>query len=84
MSHENYGPLVPNISCSMPGTNKFITLNDKAGPQEAFEVAGSKLAAFIVEPIQGDAGAIVADDDYLREARALCDKHNVLLICDEI
>ena len=84
MSRENYGPLVPNISCSIPGTDKFITLNDKAGLREAFEVAGSNLAAFIVEPIQGDAGVIVADDDYVREARALCDEHNVLLICDEI
>ena len=84
MSRENYGPLVPNISCSIPGTNKFITLNDKAKLREAFEVGGSNLAAFVVEPIQGDAGVIVADDDYLREARALCDKNDVLLICDEI
>ncbi|KAG4433952.1 hypothetical protein IFR05_010565 [Cadophora sp. M221] len=84
MSRENYGPLVPNISCSIPGTDKFIEINDKSGLKEAFEAAGSNLAAFLVEPIQGDAGVIVADDDYLREARALCDKHNVLLICDEI
>jgi ornithine--oxo-acid transaminase len=84
MSRENYGPLVPNISCSIPGTDRFITINDKAGLREAFEAAGFNLAAFILEPIQGDAGVIVADDDYLREARALCDKNNVLLICDEI
>ena len=37
-----------------------------------------------MEPIQGDAGVLVADDDYMREARALCDSYNVLLICDEI
>lgn len=52
--------------------------------REAFENAGPNLAAFLVEPIQGEAGIVVPDDDYLREARALCDKHNVLLICDEI
>lgn len=84
MSRENYGPLVPNISCSIPGTDKLITYNDKAALREAFETAGFNLAAFVIEPIQGDAGVIVADDDYLQEARALCDKHNVLLVCDEI
>lgn len=42
------------------------------------------MAAFLVEPIQGEAGIVVPDEDYLQEARALCDKHNVLLICDEI
>lgn len=52
--------------------------------REAFEKAGPTLAAFLVEPIQGEAGIVVPDDDYLREARALCDKYNVLLICDEI
>lgn len=52
--------------------------------REAFENAGPNLAAFLVEPIQGEAGIVVPDDDYLREARALCDKYNVLLICDEI
>lgn len=52
--------------------------------REAFEKAGPNLAAFLVEPIQGEAGIVVPDDDYLQEARALCDKHNVLLICDEI
>ncbi|GFF97790.1 ornithine aminotransferase [Aspergillus udagawae] len=84
MSRENYGPLVPNISCSIPGTDKLIAINDKAALRDAFEAAGFNLAAFIIEPIQGDAGVIVADDDYLQEARALCDKHNVLLVCDEI
>ncbi|KAH6869167.1 pyridoxal phosphate-dependent transferase [Thelonectria olida] len=84
MSRDKYGPLDPNISCVIPGTDRNITYNDKAALQEAFEAAGFNLAAFIIEPIQGDAGVIVADDGYLQHARALCDKHNVLLICDEI
>ena len=66
------------------GTNRPITFNDKAALREAFEAVGPSLAAFIVESIQADGGAIVADDDYLQEARALCDKHHALLICDEI
>ncbi|KAL4812859.1 ornithine aminotransferase [Aspergillus spinulosporus] len=83
-SRENYGPYVPNIGCTIPGTGKPITYNDKAALREAFEKAGSNLAAFLVEPIQGEAGIIVPDDDYLQLARSLCDEHNVLLICDEI
>ncbi|PYI03712.1 L-ornithine aminotransferase Car2 [Aspergillus sclerotiicarbonarius CBS 121057] len=83
-SRENYGPYLPGIGCTIPGTDKPITYNDKAALREAFEKAGPNLAAFLVEPIQGEAGIVVPDEDYLQEARALCDKHNVLLICDEI
>jgi ornithine--oxo-acid transaminase len=83
-SRENYGPYLPNIGCTIPGTDKPIAYNDKTALREAFEKAGPTLAAFLVEPIQGEAGIVVPDDDYLREARALCDKYNVLLICDEI
>ncbi|KAJ5721311.1 uncharacterized protein N7483_009245 [Penicillium malachiteum] len=83
-SREHYGPYLPGIGCTIPGTEKPITYNDKAALREAFEKAGSNLAAFLVEPIQGEAGIVVPDEDYLQEARALCDKHNVLLICDEI
>jgi len=40
--------------------------------------------AVIVEPIQGEGGVNVPDDDYLPNLRALCDEHNMLLICDEV
>ncbi|KAJ5784487.1 uncharacterized protein N7503_009699 [Penicillium pulvis] len=83
-SREHYGPYLPGIGCTIPGTEKPITYNDKAALREAFEQAGPNLAAFLVEPIQGEAGIVVPDESYLQEARALCDKHNVLLICDEI
>ncbi len=83
-SRENYGPYVPNIGCTIPGTDKPIAYNDKDALREAFEKVGPTLAAFLVEPIQGEAGIIVPDDDYLQLARELCDKHKVLLICDEI
>ncbi|CEJ55597.1 Ornithine aminotransferase [Penicillium brasilianum] len=83
-SRENYGPYLPGIGCTIPGTEKPITYNDKAALRAAFEAAGPNLAAFLVEPIQGEAGIVVPDEGYLQEARALCDKHNVLLICDEI
>lgn len=83
-SRENYGPYLPNIGSVIPGTNKPIVYNDKESLRQAFEAAGPKIAAFLLEPIQGEAGIMVPDEDYLREAKALCEKHNALLICDEV
>ena len=84
MSRDNYGPLVPNISCTIPGTSNPITYNDTSALHQAFAAAGPNLAAFIIEPIQGDAGVILASDTYLHEARTLCTASHALLICDEI
>ncbi|KAG6126000.1 hypothetical protein E4U38_007264 [Claviceps purpurea] len=83
-SKENYGPYVPNIGATCPATGKAIRFNNVADLEEAFEAHGKNTAAFLVEPIQGEAGVIVPDEDYLAKVHALCKKHNVLLICDEI
>ncbi|CAZ97271.1 ornithine--oxo-acid transaminase [Zobellia galactanivorans] len=42
------------------------------------------IAGFLVEPIQGEAGVYVPSEGYLRKAKALCEKHNVLFIADEV
>lgn len=83
-SRENYGPYIPNLGSSCPMTKQPLLYNDIPALRTALEAHGPKTAAFLVEPIQGEAGIVVPDEDYLSEARALCDKHNVLLICDEI
>lgn len=83
-SRENYGPYVPNLGSSCPKTKQPLLYNNIPALRTALEAHGPKTAAFLVEPIQGEAGIVVPDEDYLSEARALCDKHNVLLICDEI
>jgi ornithine--oxo-acid transaminase len=45
---------------------------------------GEETAAILLEPIQGEAGIVVPPHGYLAKVQALCKKHNVLLICDEI
>lgn len=48
------------------------------------EAINENTAAFLIEPIQGEGGIIIPPDGYLKAARELCDRHNVLLIADEI
>lgn len=83
-SRDNYGPYLPNIGSINPSTNKPIRYNNVDDVREVLETHGKNTAAFLVEPIQGEAGIVVPDDNYLQEVKALCEKHNVLLICDEI
>ena len=52
--------------------------------RKALEAHGPKTAAFIVEPVQGEAGVVVPPRGYLKACRDLCSQHNVLFIADEI
>ncbi len=55
------------------------------GDSEALRAAiRPETCAFLIEPIQGEAGILMPPDGYLREAAAICREHDVLLICDEI
>jgi ornithine--oxo-acid transaminase len=83
-SRDNYGPYLPGIGSFDPTTKAPIRYNNVEDLRKVLETHGKNTAAFLVEPIQGEAGIVVPDDSYLREVRALCDKHNVLLIIDEI
>ncbi|NNE01699.1 MAG: ornithine--oxo-acid transaminase [Eudoraea sp.] len=71
---ENFGPFTPGIIS--------IRYNDLNALSEALE--DENVAAFLVEPIQGEAGVYVPDEDYLREANILCKENNVLFISDEV
>jgi ornithine--oxo-acid transaminase len=83
-SRDNYGPYLPNVGAVCPATKKVLPFNNIPALRSAFEAHGKKTAAFLVEPIQGEAGIVVPDENYLKEVRILCDEYNVLLICDEI
>ena len=75
-SKENFGPFVPGI--------ELVAYNDVDALQRLFEEKGEYIAAYMVEPIQGEAGVIVPDDDYFIKVSELCKKHNVLLSMDEV
>lgn len=74
--YDGFGPFLPGIA--------KIPYNDTAALKEYLEKNGKKVAAFIVEPIQGEAGVFVPDDGYLKTCFDLCREHNVLFIADEI
>ncbi|TPX59190.1 ornithine aminotransferase [Spizellomyces sp. 'palustris'] len=80
---KDFGPFVPNISCTTP-TGITVRYNNLDDLERALESYGQYTAAFLVEPIQGEAGIFVPDEGYLSKAHALCKKHNVLFIADEI
>lgn len=79
---HQYGPFLQGVGTSFDDTR--IRYNNIDDLRRVLEKYGHQTAAFLVEPIQGEAGIIVPDQDYLRQAKQLCEKYNVLMICDEI
>ena len=75
-SKNGFGPFVPGI--------ELVPFNDFDALKNLFETKGDRIAAFSVEPIQGEAGVIVPDDDYWPRVQKLCKKHNILLAFDEV
>ena len=68
-----------------PFTEGFeVIAYDDLKALEQLLIKDSNIAAFLVEPIQGEAGVYVPSDKYLKQAKALCEKHNVLFIADEV
>ena len=75
VARKNFGPF----------TNGFIKIeyNNLQALEEVLE-KNKDVAGFLVEPIQGEAGVYVPSEGYLSAAKALCKKHNVLFIADEV
>lgn len=73
-SYKGFGPYMPGFG--------LVPYNDLAALETALQ--DPTVAAYMVEPIQGEAGVVIPTDGYLKGVRALCDKYNVLFIADEI
>ncbi|PSC75752.1 Ornithine mitochondrial [Micractinium conductrix] len=74
-SYEGFGPFMPGF--------EVIPYNDIPALQAKLE-SDPNIVAFMVEPIQGEAGVVVPQDGYLKKAQELLHKHNALLIADEV
>ena len=73
-SFKGFGPYMPGFG--------LVPYNDLAALEN--ELKDHNVAAFMVEPIQGEAGVVLPNDGYLRAVRDLCTQYNVLFIADEI
>jgi len=74
LSTKNFGPFMPGY--------QIIPYNDLSALEKSLN--DPNVAAFMVEPIQGEAGVVVPDDNYILDAFNLCKKNNVLFIADEV
>ena len=61
-----------------------VDFNDADGLEAILKEHGHKTAAFLVEPVQGEAGVLLPHEGYLQRCRELCTQYNTLMICDEI
>ena len=74
-STDDYGPFLPGYLT--------VPYNNLAALEAIFQ-AEPHIAGFMVEPIQGEAGVVVPDADYLQGVRQLCTQYNVLFVADEV
>ena len=95
---RRFSPLVPGVT-HVPYPYVYRGCTGGAQEQEAFSLGCARtieeklfrtilppeeVAAIFIEPIQGEGGYVVAPDNFMRELRALCDRHGILLVVDEV
>lgn len=95
-NRKPYGPLLPGTDDHLPlpydaSTMRFTKREPEGGAQFADALEGlvalhgaETIAAVIVEPFAGSAGVFASPKDYLKRLRAICDRHGILLIFDEV
>jgi 4-aminobutyrate aminotransferase len=80
--HAGFGPLLPGVYHAPFGKVDDLRWFDEVLFDKL--VPANEVAAIVVEPIQGEGGYIVPEDGFLQGLRAICDKHGILLVADEI
>ncbi|GFP81169.1 ornithine aminotransferase mitochondrial [Phtheirospermum japonicum] len=73
---RGFGPLLPG--------HLKVDFGDITALEKIFKEKGDRIAGFLFEPIQGEAGVVIPPEGYLRDVRRLCDEYNILMIADEI
>jgi 4-aminobutyrate aminotransferase len=93
---RRFAPLVPGVT-HIPYPNIYRRPAGTDAKQYALDCARfiedrlfkttlppEEVAAIFVEPVQGEGGYVIAPDEFLHELRAICDRHGILLVCDEV
>lgn len=75
-SYGQFGPFTPGFI--------KIPYNDVSALEQVLSLHGDKVAGFLLEPIQGEAGVFVPDEGYLKTCYDICKKYNVLFMADEV
>ena len=79
--HAHFGPLLPGVYHVPYGVQGLEEIESRIFKRL---MPADEFAAVIVEPIQGEGGYVVPEDDFLQGLRELCDRHGILLIADEV
>jgi adenosylmethionine-8-amino-7-oxononanoate aminotransferase len=76
-NHDGWGPLVREVE-------HVTAFNAEALEEKIREVGAERVAAFFAEPVIGAGGVFPPPEGYLQAVREVCDRHGVLLVCDEV
>ena len=83
-----FGPFPAEVfHATFPNALRGVSVDDAIASIETIfknDIEASRVAAIIIEPIQGEGGFVVAPAELLQRLRALCDQHGILMICDEV
>lgn len=83
-----FGPFPAEVfHATFPNALHGVTVDDSIASVEAIfknDIEANRVAALIIEPVQGEGGFVVAPPELLQRLRTLCDTHGILMICDEV
>ncbi|PLB35686.1 L-ornithine aminotransferase [Aspergillus candidus] len=81
---QNFGKHLPNVGPHDPQTGQVVRFGDVGDLENALAGSSGRIAAVLIEPVQGYAGTKTPPKGYLTAVQDLCRKHNVLFLCDEV